>query len=160
MDSAFEWVKLLSHVWFFATPWTVAYKAPLFMEFSRQEYWRGLPFPSPGDLPHPGIEPGSPALQADALLSKPSITRMEKISGGAEDRHSKRSAWDKSDWHCQQASNRCWRDGWIWIWGSLTSLSLFTFMHWRRKWQPTPVFLLGESQGWWSLMGCRLWDRT
>ena len=41
-----------------------------------------------------------------------------------------------------------------------TSLSLFTFMHWRRKWQPTPVFLPGESQGRWSLMGCRLWGRT
>ena len=41
-----------------------------------------------------------------------------------------------------------------------TSLSLFTFMHWRRKWQPTPVFLPGESQGWWSLVGCRLWGRT
>ena len=43
---------------------------------------------------------------------------------------------------------------------SVTSLSLFTFMHWRRKWQPTPVFLLGESQGWRSLVGCRLWDHT
>ena len=41
-----------------------------------------------------------------------------------------------------------------------TSLSLFTFMHWRRKWQPTPVFLPGESQGWWSLMGCHLWGHT
>ena len=41
-----------------------------------------------------------------------------------------------------------------------TSLSLFTFMHWRRKWQPTPVFLPGESQGQWSLVGCRLWSRT
>ena len=41
-----------------------------------------------------------------------------------------------------------------------TSLSLFTFMHWRRKWQPTPVFLPGESQGWQSLVGCCLWDRT
>ena len=41
-----------------------------------------------------------------------------------------------------------------------TSLSLLTFMHWRRKWQPTPVFLPGESQGWWSLVGCRLWGRT
>ena len=59
-------VKLLSRVQLFATPWTVAYKAPPSMEFSRQEYWSGLPFPSPGDLPHPGIEPGSPALQADA----------------------------------------------------------------------------------------------
>ena len=43
---------------------------------------------------------------------------------------------------------------------SVTSLSLFTFMHWRRKWQPTPVFLPGESQEWWSLVGCRLWGRT
>ena len=54
-------VKSLSHVWLFATPWTVAYQAPP-MGFSRQEYWSGLPFPSPEDLPHPGIEPRSPAL--------------------------------------------------------------------------------------------------
>ena len=64
-------VKLLSCVRLFATLWTVAYKAALSMEFSRQEYWSGLPFPSPGDLPDPGIEPGSPALQADALPSEP-----------------------------------------------------------------------------------------
>ena len=64
-------VKLLSHVRLFATPWTVAYQAPQSMEFSRQEYWSGLPFPSPGDLPSPGIEPRSPALQADALPSEP-----------------------------------------------------------------------------------------
>ena len=50
-----------------ATPWTVAHQAPLSMGFSRQEYWSGLPFPSPGDLPDPGIEPGSPELQADSL---------------------------------------------------------------------------------------------
>ena len=49
------------------TPWTVARQAPLSMGFSRQEYWSGLPFPSPGDLPDPGIEPWSPALQADNL---------------------------------------------------------------------------------------------
>ena len=64
-------VKSLSRVQLFVTPWTVAYQAPLSMEFSRQEYWSGLPFPSPGDLPDPGIEPRSPALQADALLSEP-----------------------------------------------------------------------------------------
>ena len=64
-------LKSLSHVRLFATPWTVAYEAPPSMEFSRQEYWSGLPFPSPGDLPNPGIEPGSPTLQADALLSEP-----------------------------------------------------------------------------------------
>ena len=64
-------VKLLSRVQLFATPWTVAYQVPLSMGFSRQEYWSGLPFPSPGDLPDPGIEPRSPALEADALTSEP-----------------------------------------------------------------------------------------
>ena len=54
-----------------ATPWTVVFQAPLSMGFSRQEYWSGLPFPSPGDLLDPGTEPGSPALQADALPSEP-----------------------------------------------------------------------------------------
>ena len=51
-------------------PWTVACQAPLSMEFPRQEYWSGLPFPSPGDLPNPGIKPRSPALQAEALTSE------------------------------------------------------------------------------------------
>ena len=60
-----------SRVRLFATPWTVAYQAPPSVGFSRQEYWGGLPFPSPGDLPNPGIEPGSPALQADALPPEP-----------------------------------------------------------------------------------------
>ena len=55
----------------FASPWTVAREAPLFLGFSRQEYWSELPFPSQGDLPDPGIEPRSPVLQADALLSEP-----------------------------------------------------------------------------------------
>ena len=52
-----------------ATPWTVDCQAPLSMGFSKQEYWNGLLFPSPGDLPNPGIEPRSPALQADSLLT-------------------------------------------------------------------------------------------
>ena len=64
-------VKSLSRVRLFAIPWTVAHQAPQSMEFSGQEYWSGLPFPSPGDLPNPGIKPGSPALQAAALLSEP-----------------------------------------------------------------------------------------
>ena len=55
-------VKSLSPVQLFATPWTVAYYTPPSMGFSRQEYWSGLPLPSPGDLPNLGIEPGSPAL--------------------------------------------------------------------------------------------------
>ena len=54
-----------------AAPWTVACRAPLSMGFSRQEYWSGLPFPSPGGLPNPGIEPMSPALQADCLPTEP-----------------------------------------------------------------------------------------
>ena len=55
-------VKSLSRVQLFATPWTVAHQASPSMGFSRQEYWSGLPFPSPGDLPDPGTEPGSPVL--------------------------------------------------------------------------------------------------
>ena len=53
------------------TLWIVAHQAPLSMGFSRQEYWSGLPFPSPGDVPDPGIEPVSPTLRADDLLSEP-----------------------------------------------------------------------------------------
>ena len=63
-------VLSLSHVRLFVTPWTAAYEDPPSMGFSRQKYWSGLPFPSPGDLPDPGIEPESPAWQADALPSK------------------------------------------------------------------------------------------
>ena len=66
-----EEVKSLSRVRLLVTPWTIAYQAPPSMGFSRQEYWSGLPFPSPGDLPNPGIKPRSPALQADALPSEP-----------------------------------------------------------------------------------------
>ena len=66
-------VKLLRHVRLFATSWPVAHQAPPSTGFSRQEYWRELPFPSPGDLPDPGIEPVSPALQADALPSEPPV---------------------------------------------------------------------------------------
>ena len=62
---------LLSHVQLFVTPWTVARQAPLSMKFCRQEYWSGLPFPPPEDLPNPGTEPRSPALWADSLLSNP-----------------------------------------------------------------------------------------
>ena len=64
-------VKSLSRVQLFATPWAAASQAPPSMGFSRQEYWSGLPFPSPGDLPDPGIEPGSPALQADSFSLEP-----------------------------------------------------------------------------------------
>ena len=72
---------LLSHfsrVRLFVTLWTVSHQAPLSMGFSRQEYWSGLPFPSPGDLPDLGIKPRSPALQADALTSEPPGHRLEQ----------------------------------------------------------------------------------
>ena len=61
---------MLSHVWLFVIPWTVACQVPLSMEFPRQEYWSGLPFLSPGAVPSSGMEPGSPALQADSLPSE------------------------------------------------------------------------------------------
>ena len=111
-ESACMWevkLKLVHHVRLFATPWTVAYQASPSIRFSRQEYWSRLPFPSPGDLPDPGIEPRSPALEADAQTSEPSgkprfNPRVRKIP-------------------------------------------------WRREWQPTPVFLPGESHGQRNLAG-------
>ena len=71
----------LSGVLLFAVPWTVARQASLFMEFSRQEYWSGWPFPSLGDLPEPGIDPRSPALQVDSLpfeLSTKTLPNSER----------------------------------------------------------------------------------
>ena len=64
-------MKSLSHVRLFATPWTVAYQAPLSMGFSRQEYWSGLPLPPSGNLPEPGMEPASPALAGGLFTTEP-----------------------------------------------------------------------------------------
>jgi hypothetical protein len=75
----------LSCVQLFATPWTLAHQFPLSMGFSRQEYWSGLPFPSPGDLTNPGIEPKSPvssALQTDSLPTEPSGKSSLGLGGG------------------------------------------------------------------------------
>ena len=66
-----SYIVLLSHVHFFATPWTVARQAPLSMGFSRQEYWSRLPWPSPGDLPNPGIKLLSPALAVRFFTTGP-----------------------------------------------------------------------------------------
>ena len=80
-------VKLFSRVRLFATPLTVTNQAPPSMGFSRQEYWSGLPFPSPGDLPDTGIEPRSPTLLADALPSEPpgkAKIGLQNISGVLE----------------------------------------------------------------------------
>ena len=83
-------MKSLSRVRLFATPWTVTHQAPLSMGFSRQEYWNDLPFPSPGNLPNPGIEPRSPALQADALTSEPPGKAISKSDGD----YFKAQLWD------------------------------------------------------------------
>ena len=62
---------MLSHIQLFAAPWTVDHQAPLYMRFPRQEYWSGFPFPLPGDLPHPGIKPASPALADGFFTTEP-----------------------------------------------------------------------------------------
>ena len=77
-------VKLLSSFWLFATPWTAAHQAPPSMGFSRQEYWSGLPFPFPGDLPDPGIEPRSPALQSLYHLSYREMKKSRQRSKSEE----------------------------------------------------------------------------
>ena len=66
-----EHARAVSCAWLFVTPWTVPRQAPLSMGFSRQEHWRGLPFPPPGDLPNPGIEPSSPALAGGFFTTEP-----------------------------------------------------------------------------------------
>ena len=67
---------VLSCVQLFVTPWTVAHQAPLSTEFSRQKYWSGLPFPPPGDLPHPGTEPMSPVLASGLFPTEPPWTLL------------------------------------------------------------------------------------
>ena len=81
------------------TDWTVAYQAPPSMGFSRQEYWSGLPFPSPGDLPNPGIEPRSPAWYADALPSEPPGKLMQMLNKVKEDAILDENRWkpEKND---------------------------------------------------------------
>ena len=79
-----------------ATPWTVARQAPLFMGLLRQEHWRGLPCPSPGDLPDPGIKPKSPALQADSLLTEPPgkiLSKLKRFIFGEEGIPWSQRAW-------------------------------------------------------------------
>ena len=158
--------QLLSHVWLFATPQTAAHQASLSTGFSRLVYWSGLPFPSPGELPDPGIEPMSPvspALQAELHWA---IGEADSILYRDTSPVTQRRQWHPTPVllpgksHGRRSQEGCspW-GGWVrhnWV----TSLSLFTFMHWRRKWQPTPVFLPGESEGQGSLVGCCLWGHT
>ena len=104
-----------------AIPWTVACQAPLSMKFSRQEYWRGLPFPSSGDLPYPGIKPWSPPLQADSLPSEP----PEKPKGTWE-----RKRWDQKNVHVFVVGANCvgycrlWKAQWHPEWNRKSSKGL------------------------------------
>ena len=144
--------QLFNHVQLFVAPWTVAARtcqAPLSIGFFRQEYWSRLPFPSPGYLPDSLIETGSPAWQADSLLLS-----SEKAMATHSSTLAWKMPWKEEPGRLQSMGSQ--RVGHDWA----TSLSLFTFMHWRRKWQPTPVFLPGESHGRGSLVGCRLWGHT
>ena len=125
-------------------PWTVAHQVPLFMGLSRQKFWGGLPLPSPGDLPNPGIEPASPALAGRIFMieppGKPTLHIVDIfcfLVGGFPDG----SAGKESACQCR----RCRFDPWV---GKIP---------WRRKWQPTPVLLPRESHGQRSLAGYSLW---
>ena len=138
--SKFSLVQLLSRVRLFATPWTVAYQAPLSMGFSRQEYWSGLPCPSPGDLPNQGIKPRSPTLQADALLSVPP-EKYVKITRFDQAVRSFRMALVVKNLPANAGNVKGGLSLWV---GKIPR---------RRAWQPTPVFLPGESHGQRSLAG-------
>ena len=174
-------VTSLSCVRLFATPWTVPCQAPPSMGFSRQEYWSGLPFPSPGDLPDPGIEPRSPALQADPLPSEPLgllylfIYKRWIVNLVLFDFHQlkKKHNWQHLITHfllihiylciwwaslvAQWIKNQPAR------WGGLDPW--VRKIPWRRKWQPTPVFSPEISHGQRSLtgyspQGCKELDTT
>ena len=148
-------VESLSRVQLFVSPWTVAHQAPLSMGFSRQEYWSGLPGPPPGDLPNPGIDPRSPALQADYLPSEPGgkpiymcvcvcvyiYTYIFIYAHG----HLMGLVVKECDCLCRRC-RRHWFDPWI------------EKIPWKRRWQPTLIFLPGESHGLRSLVGYSPWD--
>ena len=128
----------VSHVQLFATPWTVAYQSLPSMGFSRQEYWSGLPFSSPGDLPNPGIEPRFPASHVDSLpielSGKPPFCLNSSLSG---------------------ISAALLAFAQVSFLGIILPYTVFR----RRQWQPTPVLLPGKSHGWKSLVGCSPWCR-
>ena len=160
-------VKSLSRVRLFMTPWTAAHQAPLPMGFSRQEYWSGLLRPPLGDLPNPGIKSASPALAGGFFTTSATWEAQVFCKWGL---------WLLSCLHLFSGEGNgnplqysCLEnpmDGGAWwaavhgVAKSRTRLSDFTFTYWRRKLQPTPVFLSGESQGQRGLVGCRLWDHT
>ena len=134
-----EKYRSLSHVRLLATPWAVACQASASMEFSRQEYWSGLPFPSPGNLPDPETESGSPALQQILYCLSHQGTLF--------------LYWCPK-W---QAPSRGWDSGIrtfvkCWYQAVIIAVNEFGDGIWR-KWQPTPVFLPGKALGQRSLTG-------
>ena len=173
-------MKSLSCVLLFVTPWTVAYQTPPSMGFSRQEYWSGLPLPSPPAYAgsHKELDTTERLNNNTSLCLQIKVVLGLGISWPWTKEHGKRSSkttHKKYDWverHSGEGNGiplqySCLEnpmDGGVW-WATVhgvrhdwaTSLSLFTFLHWRRKWQPTPVFLPGESQGWGSLACCSSW---
>ena len=194
-------MKSFIRVQLFVTLWMVAYQAPPAMGFSRQEYWSGLPFPSPGNLHSPGIKPRFPALQADALLSEPP-RKPQHHPTGLRSAHSPQPASLESTPMSLPFSPGCEHPEqgiepvhhlyipWQRIWNIIDKMiKLRTILWnisrlpgfpggtgkepacqcsrykrcgfdpwvrkipWRRTWQPTPVFLPGESHGQRSLRG-------
>ena len=105
-------VKSLSRVQLFATPWTVAYQAPPSMGFSGQEYWSGWPFPSPGDLPDPGIESGTPAFQAEALTSEPPGKSYRKVTSTRKPSQTHSPSFSHSVLSLPPESTDVWIPGW------------------------------------------------
>ena len=150
---------MFSCVRLFATPWPVTCQAPLSMGFSRQNYWSGLPYPPPEDLLIQGLNPHFLSLlHWQRVFFFFLFTTSSTWENKAMAPHSSTLAW-KIPWTEEPGRLQSMGSlgvGHDWV----TSLSLFTFMLWRRKWQPTPVFLLGESQGQGSLVGCHLWGCT
>ena len=139
-----EWKwKSLSRVWLFATPWLQSPWNSLGQSTGVGSFSRLR-----GIFPTQGSNPGLPHHRwiIYQLSHKGSPRRLEWVAYSSSSGSSRSRNWTR-------VSLRVGHD-----WA--TSLSLFTFMHWRRKWQTTPVFLPGGSQGWGSLMGCHLWGRT
>ena len=117
----------------FAAPWTVAHQAPLSSGFPRQEYWRGLPFSSPGDLPKPRIVSETSALTGRCFTIEPWIWRLARLPWWLSGKESA----------CQCRRHQF--DPWV------------RKIPWRRKWQPPSVFLPGKSHGRRSLVGFSPW---
>ena len=125
----------------FATPWTVAHQAPLPMEFSRQEYWSGLPFPFPGDLSDLGIELASAALAGKCSLPQRHLERAPFCCYLTGSQASPIAQLVKNPPAMQETAVQSW----------------VRKIPWRRKWQPTSVFMPGKSHELRSLAGYSPW---